>query len=41
MLIMIILAAAPAVILCGLLACVAALLLGVALYTDWRDGVRA
>lgn len=35
MLILIILAAAPAVILCGLLAGM------VALYTDWRDGVRA
>ncbi|WP_406019286.1 hypothetical protein OH783_01640 [Kocuria rhizophila] len=41
MLSLIILAAAPAVILCGLLAGMAALLLGAALYTDWRDGVRA
>lgn len=39
MLTLIALAAAPAVILCGLMAGMVTLL--VALYTDWRDGVRA
>ena len=41
MLILIALAAAPGVLACLTMTSMAALLLGVALYTDWRDGVRA
>ena len=41
MLILIALATLPAVVACLALAGMVALLVGVALYTDWRDGVRA
>lgn len=41
MLILIALAAAPGVLACLTMTGMAALLLGVALWTDWRDGVRA
>lgn len=41
MLTLIALAALPAVLTCLTLTGIAALLLGVALYADWRDGVRA
>lgn len=41
MLTLIALAALPGVLACLTLTGMAALLLGVALYTDWRDGVRA
>lgn len=41
MLTLIALAVLPAVLVCLTMFGMAALLLGVALYTDWRDGVRA
>lgn len=41
MLTLIALAAAPAVILCGLMAGMVAVLVAVSLWSDWRDGVRA
>lgn len=41
MLTLIALAAAPGVLACLTMTGMVALLLGVALYTDWRDGVRA
>ena len=41
MLILIALAAAPGVLACLTMTGMATLLLGVALYADWRDGVRA
>ena len=41
MLILIALAAAPGVLACLTMTAMAALLLSVPLYTDWRDGVRA
>ena len=41
MLTLISLATLPGVLACLTMAGMVALLLGVALYTDWRDGVRA
>ena len=41
MLILIALSTLPGVLACLTMTGMAALLLGVALYTDWRDGVRA
>lgn len=41
MLTLVAIAALPSILACLIMTGMASLLLGVALYTDWRDGVRA